>query len=155
MLVTKRTHIQIGDNKNLFDWTYIENAAHAHLLAAERLSTDHPKFSQVAGQVFFITNGEPLPYWDFGRSLWKAVGHVPEKTTIIPRPVAMIIATIMEFISWLTGKPAVLNRFRIMIICTTRWCSIDKARKALDYEPPVSVHEGIRRAAEVRVTSPR
>lgn len=153
MLVTNRTNIQFGDNKNLFDWTYIENAAYAHILAAERLSPEHPKFSQVAGQAFFITNGEPIPYWDFGKALWKVVGHVPSKTTVIPRPVGMVIATIMELISWFTGKPATLTRFRIMIFCTTRWCSIDKARRALDYEPPVPLQEGIRRAAEVRISS--
>ncbi|KAI0092373.1 hypothetical protein BDY19DRAFT_983745 [Irpex rosettiformis] len=148
MLVAKKTHIQFGDNTNLFDWTYIENAAHAHLLAAERLNPDHPKFSEVAGQAFFITNGEPIPYWDFGRELWKAVGHVPSKITVIPRSVGILIATIMELVSWFTGRPAVLTRFRIMIFCTTRWCSIEKARKALDYEPPVPLHEGIRKAAE-------
>ena len=155
LLTTNRTNVQFGDNKNLFDWTYIENAAHAHILAAQRLSPDHPKFSQVAGQAFFITNGEPIPYWNFSRSLWKAVGHVPSQTTVIPRPVGILIAIIMELISWFTGKPATLTRFRIMIFYTTRWCSIDKARKALDYEPPVPLQEGIRRAAEVRIFSIR
>lgn len=34
----KQTHFQIGDNTNLFDWTYVTNVAKAHLLAADRLS---------------------------------------------------------------------------------------------------------------------
>ncbi|KAL4244680.1 hypothetical protein ABKN59_010242 [Abortiporus biennis] len=33
-----QTHFQIGDNNNLFDWTYVENVAHAHLLAADKLN---------------------------------------------------------------------------------------------------------------------
>lgn len=32
-----RGRLQVGDGKNMFDWTYIGNAAQAHLLAAEAL----------------------------------------------------------------------------------------------------------------------
>jgi len=32
-----QTKFQIGDNENLFDWTYVGNVAHAHLLASDRL----------------------------------------------------------------------------------------------------------------------
>jgi sterol-4alpha-carboxylate 3-dehydrogenase (decarboxylating) len=39
----QQTNFQIGDNTNMFDWTYVENVAHAHLLAADRLS-DPPAF---------------------------------------------------------------------------------------------------------------
>lgn len=34
--------IQIGANKNLFDWTYIDNVVHAHLLAASKLDDSVP-----------------------------------------------------------------------------------------------------------------
>ncbi|KAI0697779.1 hypothetical protein BC835DRAFT_1337117 [Cytidiella melzeri] len=148
VMVTKKTGIQIGDNKNLFDWTYIENAAQAHILAADRLSPDHPKYSQVAGQAFFITNGDPRPYWDFPRALWKAAGHVPSKIVVIPKFVGLIIGIIMEIICWFTGKPALLTRFRVTYVCMTRWCNIDKARKALDYEPAITIDEGIKRSVE-------
>lgn len=148
VMVTKRTGMQIGDNKNLFDWTYIENAAHAHVLAVDRLSPSHPKFSQVAGQAFFITNGEPRPFWDLSRALWKAAGHTPTKITVIPRSIAMILAAITELISWLTGKQLLLTRFRVTYMCMTRWCNIDKARKALDYNPLVTLDEGIKRSVE-------
>jgi sterol-4alpha-carboxylate 3-dehydrogenase (decarboxylating) len=149
VMVTKKTGMQIGDNTNLFDWTYIENAAYAHILAADRLSPEHPKYSQVAGEAFFISNGEPRPYWDFPRGLWKAAGHVPERIVVLPKFVGMIIAIIMEAISWFTGVPALLTRFRVTYVCMTRWCNIDKARKALDYQPLYSLDEGIRLSAEV------
>ncbi|KAF7799201.1 hypothetical protein EIP86_010432 [Pleurotus ostreatoroseus] len=148
LIEAKRTGMQIGDNSNLFDWTYIENAAHAHLLAADRLSLDHPKYAQVAGEAFFITNGEPRPYWDFPRALWKVAGHTPTKITVLSRPVAMILAAIMEFIGWITGKPSTLTRFRVTYLCTTRYFNIEKARRALDYEPIVALDEGIKRSAE-------
>jgi sterol-4alpha-carboxylate 3-dehydrogenase (decarboxylating) len=150
VMVNNRTGIQIGDNTNLFDFTYIENAAHAHILAADRLSPEHPKYSQVAGQAFFISNGEPVHYWDFPRALWKAAGHTPTKIRVIPKPIALVIAIIMEFVCWLQGKEPVLNRFRVHYICLNRYCNIEKARSALDYNPPVSLSEGIRRSAQVR-----
>lgn len=31
---------QIGNNDNLFDWTYVDNVTHAHLLASDRLETN-------------------------------------------------------------------------------------------------------------------
>jgi sterol-4alpha-carboxylate 3-dehydrogenase (decarboxylating) len=35
---TGKKNLQLGDNTNLFDWTYVDNIAHAHLLAADKLS---------------------------------------------------------------------------------------------------------------------
>lgn len=37
-----QTKFQIGSNENLFDWTYVGNVAHAHLLAADKLDTTYP-----------------------------------------------------------------------------------------------------------------
>ncbi|PLW41057.1 hypothetical protein PCASD_07958 [Puccinia coronata f. sp. avenae] len=37
VLKTGKHGIQIGSNKNLFDWTYVDNVVHAHILAAEKL----------------------------------------------------------------------------------------------------------------------
>lgn len=152
-MASGRTNVQLGNNSNLFDWTYIENAAQAHLLAADRLSPSHPKYSQVAGQAFFITNGEPLPYWDFPRGLWKVAGHTPTSVIAIPKFFAYIIGAISEFIGWLLGKPMLLNRFVVTIVTSTRYCNIDKARKALDYDPEIPLQEGMRRSVEVRLNS--
>lgn len=43
----KSKWVQIGTGKNKFDWTYVENAAYAHVLAADKLTNGSP----VAGQV--------------------------------------------------------------------------------------------------------
>ncbi|EIW79981.1 hypothetical protein CONPUDRAFT_126428 [Coniophora puteana RWD-64-598 SS2] len=140
-----RSYIQLGNNQNLFDWTYIGNAAKAHLLAADRLSLDHPKFRLVAGQAFFITNGDPRPWWEFPRLLWKTGGYsIPEKTTVIPRYAAYIIAMFTELVGWLSEKRPSLTRMSVLYCCTSRWCDISKARHALDYNPDISLEEGAR-----------
>ncbi|KAF5343232.1 hypothetical protein D9758_013419 [Tetrapyrgos nigripes] len=65
-------NIQIGDNTSLVDYLYVSNAARAHTLAANRLFSDP---DTVAGQVFFVTNGSPLPPWTFNRLIWKELSR--------------------------------------------------------------------------------
>ncbi|GJE93179.1 NAD(P)-binding protein [Phanerochaete sordida] len=147
-ILTGNTNVQIGSNQNLFDWTYIENAAHAHLLAADRLAPGHPKYQQVAGEAFFITNGEPRPYWDLPRALWREVGYTPKSVTVLPKSIAWLLALMLEIVCWVRGTDPLFTRYRVHMMCATRYCSIEKARKALDYEPPVPLDEGIRRSAQ-------
>ena len=42
---TGRTGIQIGNNTNLMDWTYVMNVADAHILAADKLVASAKIFS--------------------------------------------------------------------------------------------------------------
>ena len=51
--------IRIGDGKNLIDTVYVENAAAAHLQAADALAPGSP----VAGNAYFISQGEPVNCW--------------------------------------------------------------------------------------------
>lgn len=37
-----------------------------------------PNLLQVPGQAFFITNGEPVYFWDFSRMVWKELGDTNE-----------------------------------------------------------------------------
>ena len=61
-----QAHFQIGENKNLFDWTYVGNVACAHLLAADKLNTPSPesplssleKFPMSIDEVPPLTNAE-------------------------------------------------------------------------------------------------
>ena len=52
--------VGLGEKK-LSDFTYVTNVVDAMLAAAERLGPDSP----IAGQAYFITNGEPMSFWDF------------------------------------------------------------------------------------------
>jgi nucleoside-diphosphate-sugar epimerase len=50
---------QIGDGHNLIDGTYIDDAADAHILAADKLE-ERPDLS---GNIYFISQGEPVLAW--------------------------------------------------------------------------------------------
>ncbi|KAJ7644082.1 C-3 sterol dehydrogenase [Roridomyces roridus] len=253
-----QTNFQIGDNNNLFDWTYVGNVAAAHLLAADRLDDPPPApvlndlpeipktpeevppltkkedelihfalpdinittgvrriptsearplgpcivpppnadalvaaFSgpapqtrpimrtrfdplsdytiartkihapgtsplQVAGQAFFITNGEPCYFWDFARLLWRHLDEIfPEKAAArkrgvwqLPKQVGMLAAEGAEWWGWLTGKDPTFTKFKVSFSCANRWYNIEKARRVLGYEPKVGVEEGVRLMVE-------
>ncbi|KAL5501439.1 ERG26 [Sanghuangporus vaninii] len=225
VLYNKQTHFQLGDNTNLFDWTYVTNVAKAHLLAADRLTDPRPdlaeavdqplppidlstgirrvptskarligpamqpppnaaelevayrsspfyesrpvhrtRFDQLApstmertesnplrvdGEVFFITNGEPVYFWDFTRTVWHLMGDPQDRGVFrLPRSLAGVLATLAEGWSWLVGKEPGFTRFRVTFSCAQRWHNIEKARLVLGYEPEIGVVEGIRRMCD-------
>ncbi|KAJ3573214.1 hypothetical protein NP233_g2578 [Leucocoprinus birnbaumii] len=253
-----KTHFQIGDNTNLFDWTYVGNVAKAHLLAADKLELpppapplsekeelplivdDVPPFNeaeqkligeplsfveatlghhriptsearplgpyvelppngkqieaafyasdrspqirpilrnrfdplstaslvraklrdlnsnplQVAGQAFFITNGEPCYFWDFPRLIWQHLdkyfpGHrKPRSVFQMPKSLGLAAATGAEMLGSLSGKEPAFTRFKVAFSCATRWHNIEKARRVLGYEPDVGVDEGVKLMVE-------
>ncbi|MCP4592311.1 MAG: NAD-dependent epimerase/dehydratase family protein, partial [bacterium] len=51
--------VQIGDGRNQIDITYIDNAAEAHVLAADRLRPG----AACAGRAYFISQGNPVALW--------------------------------------------------------------------------------------------
>ncbi|RKU44063.1 erg26, C-3 sterol dehydrogenase [Coniochaeta pulveracea] len=137
--------LQIGDNTNLFSFTYGGNAADAHLLAAEKLLRPDP--SGVGGEAFFITNGEPRPFWDFPWAIMRAAGDTTprEQVRVVPRTLALAVAFIAEWFAWLTGSKPFITVPIVKYTTMHRWYNIAKARERLGYEPKVDFEEGIRR----------
>lgn len=254
-----QTNVQVGENNNLFDWTYVGNVARAHLLAADKLDAPPPALPlselekqptspdevpplsdaeinllnypvlpiglttgnqriptcearplgpyitlppngekiaaafedpdflvtqrpvmrtrfdqlsepslkrakvfnpetnplQVAGQVFFITNGEPLYFWDMPRMVWNELDkyfpgkRTPKSPFKMSRSLGMVAGWGSEWFSYLKGVDPVFTRFRVIFMTATRWHNIEKARRVLGYEPEIGVEEGVKRMVEV------
>ncbi|KAL7276508.1 erg26, C-3 sterol dehydrogenase [Rhizina undulata] len=142
-----QTKFQIGDNQNLFDFTYIGNAAYAHILAAEKLiamPVDTAKSSStVDGETFFITNGQPVYFWDFPRTIWALKHHIPSYTIKMPRELGVAIGGAAELFAWLMGREPGFTRFRVKFSCWNRYFDIRKAKELLGYRPLVELHEGL------------
>lgn len=153
-----QTKFQLGDNSNLFDFTYVGNVAHAHILAALALLATHTRSSssattprpdeeeKVDGEAFFITNGSPVYFWDFAHMLWAAAGDTtrPEQIWVIEKGVGLALASAIEWIWWAAGgwKPN-LTRKAVNYSCMTRYYNISKAETRLGYRPLVGVEESI------------
>lgn len=143
VLKMKQTKFQVGDNNNLFDWTYVGNVADAHVLAAQKCLSLSER-ERVAGEVFLITNDEPTYFWTLARTVWKADGHVDKYNIVLPRTVALAIGYVSEFVAHIMKKEAGLTPFRVKVACAHRYHNILKAKEILSYEPEVSIEEGIR-----------
>ena len=132
--------MRIGDRDPLVDFTYVENAAFAHVLAADRLEPGAP----ISGKPFFISQDEPVPLWSFINRLLAAGSLPPVGRTVSPR-VAYGLAAILEFIYRtlpLRGEPR-LTRFLVEELSTAHWFDITAARQELGYLPIVSIEEGL------------
>ncbi|KAI4177918.1 MAG: hypothetical protein LQ343_000002 [Gyalolechia ehrenbergii] len=156
-----QTKFQLGDNTNLFDFTYVGNAAHAHILAAIALLTTAHKFGTMTpldferadGVPFFITNTTPIYFWDFARAVWSAAGDpvslsAPSSILAINETLGLFIATLMEWIFWIiflgTKQPS-MTRGIVKYSCMTRYFDTGKAQRVLGYKPIWGLEEAVGR----------
>lgn len=138
---TGRLH-RIGRIDPLIDPIYVDNAAEAHLLAAHRLTPG----SAIAGKIYFVTQGEPIPLWTMINSMLRAAG-LPPVDRSVPASLAMSLGRLMEWGYRLAGRTdePPMTRFLVRELSTTHWFKIDAARRDLGYHPRVTFDEGFRR----------
>jgi nucleoside-diphosphate-sugar epimerase len=138
---------RVGRASPLIDSTYIDNAADAHLLAADRLASPPRQGGEaVAGKAYFLSQGEPLPLWDLVNRILQAAGLGPVTRTV-PFGVAYAAGWVLEavyVVLWRQDEPP-MTRFLARELATAHWFDIGAARRDLGYEPAVSTEEGLRR----------
>jgi nucleoside-diphosphate-sugar epimerase len=134
----------VGRESKLSDFTYVDNLVDALVLADRRLEAD----PSLGGRAWFVTNGEPVAFWDFVDRVLEALGMSPTRGRI-PYGAAYVAAAFAEAFDALLRREAGpengLTRFAIRYMCTHHYFSIDRARRDLGYEPAVGIDEGIRR----------
>jgi 2-alkyl-3-oxoalkanoate reductase len=133
---------RIGRRNPLVDSIYIDNAAEAHLQAADRLAPG----AALAGKAYFLSQGEPQPLWDLINRILAAAG-APPVTKTIPAPLALLAGSLFEAAYralHLAGEPP-MTRFLAHQLSTAHWFDIRAARRDLGYRPRVSIDEGLRR----------
>lgn len=137
----------IGNRYKLSDFTYISNLVDGVVAAYDKLFPASP----VCGQAYFITNGEPIAFFDFVEKFLMQIGY-PPITGKVPYWLAYSVAAIAEGYDTLKGgTPGAengLTRFAVRYMVTHHYFNIEKAKRDLDWEPQVTLDEGIKLTIE-------
>jgi nucleoside-diphosphate-sugar epimerase len=134
---------RVGDGTNLVDITYVENAAEAHLLAADALAAPD---SPVAGKPYFLSQGEPVNCWEWIDQVLAIAGLPPVQKSVsakAARRVGRVCEGAYRLLR-LKGEPP-MTRFLAAQLSTSHWFDISAARRDFGYAPRISTDEGMRR----------
>jgi 2-alkyl-3-oxoalkanoate reductase len=133
---------RVGNGKNLIDIVYIENAAAAHIQAADTLKEGSP----VCGRAYFISQGEPVQCWQWVDDLLALASLPPVRSSMSFSAAwrsGIALETVYRLLRIQTEPP--MTRFLAAQLGREHWFDISAARRDFGYQPQVSTAEGMRR----------
>ncbi len=140
---TGRLKAYVGDAHKKSDFTYVDNLVQALMLAGDKLEVG----GTLGGQAYFVTNQEPLAFWEFVGRVLDGLGYARPKLKV-PYPVAFGVAAIREAFDAVRGATPTedrFSRFTIRYLTTHHYFDCGKAARDLGYKPTVDLTEGIKR----------
>ena len=131
---------KIGRKDDLVDTVYVDNAADAHILALHKLIEN----VSLSGNIYFISQDDPVSKWKMANSFLDAAGLPPIKGHVSQRT-AFFAGCICEFCYKLFNikKDPPITKFAAMEAATSHWFNISKAKKDLGYYPEISTKQGL------------
>jgi 3beta-hydroxy-delta5-steroid dehydrogenase/steroid delta-isomerase len=130
---------RIGGRGGLHDHVHVDNLVHAHLLAAEALSTDSP----VCGSAYFVSDCEPAHMFDFVKPFFEGLGYQVPTANLPAAP----LRSVMKAWQWLHFKlgiaeplftPHELNKLVISHVVSS-----GAAERDFGYQPIKSIDAGM------------
>ena len=94
------------------------------------------------GQVYNITNGDPIRFWDLADHLFKQL-HISYRKEKLPYSVVYALAALWELKSKFTGTEPPITRYTAGIAAKSCTMTITKAEKMLGYKPKQTNLEAI------------
>jgi len=131
----------VGDGLNRVGVTYVDNAAWAHLQAADALA-----HGSCAGNAYFVTDPEPVAIWAWLNTILDRLGRAP-LTRRVPLGAARAVGAALEGIWWafsLSGEPP-MTRFVASQLATSHHYDLSGAVGDCGYAPPVSAEQALER----------
>jgi nucleoside-diphosphate-sugar epimerase len=133
---------RVGDGQNLVALTYIDNAASAHLQAADALAPGSPN----AGRPYFVTDGAPVNLWRWVEDFLLALGLGPIRRAV-PRRAAWALGAVLEA-AWtlfrLDGEP-LMTRFVANELAASHWYDLRAAEADFGYRRVIDPDEAMAR----------
>ncbi len=129
----------VGSGAALIDSTYIDNAADAIVAGLDRVPA-------LGGQAFVISNGQPRPVRELINRIVLAAGLEPP-TLRVPYTVARVGGLAAEKVWDRTERDddPPMTSFLAEQLATAHWFDQRATRRALQWEPAVSLDEGFAR----------
>ena len=132
--------VQVGTGTNKVDITYVEDAARAHLLACKALKAG----SATAGQVYFISQDDPVILWSWFNNLLTLMDIPPVKRKISlgsARLLAGVMESAYRFLAIQSEPP--LTRFSASVLALDHYYNISKAKRDFGYQPQFSMDNAL------------
>jgi len=129
----------VGSGTALIDATYVDNAADALLAAVDRAPN-------LNGRALVVSNGQPRPVAELLTRIVAAAGLPPPRIQV-PARVAWAGGKAVEMVWERTGREddPPMTSFLAEQLATAHWFDQRETRRALQWEPAVSLEEGFRR----------
>lgn len=130
----------VGSGKNRVDFTFVDDAATAHLLALDRLEPGSP----IAGKAYFLSQIDPVELWPFVNHILDVAG-LPPVTKRLPYSIAYAAGAMLE--RWYrlmkSSEEPPITRFVAAQLAHSHWFNVSAARRDLNYDPRIPTAEAI------------
>jgi nucleoside-diphosphate-sugar epimerase len=126
----------VGDGRNEVSITAVENAAHAHVLAADRLAPGAPH----AGRAYFLGQSEPVALWPWLAAVLDRAG-LRRPRGRVPLPLAYVGGLALEGLWTLlrrAGEPP-MTRFLALQLARSHSYDLAPAQRDFGYAEEVSL----------------
>lgn len=135
----------VGGGHNLVDISYVDNVAHAHMLAAKNLSGP----GTASGKAYFVSQCQPVNLWQWINELFARVGIEPV-TASVPFTLAYNMGAVLEGFHrlLLPHREPRMTRFLAEQLSKSHYFSCAAIERDLGYHPRVSTEEGMDKLVE-------
>lgn len=136
---------RVGDGTNQIDMIYVENAALAHVQAAEAMKEK----SAVCGNAYFISQNDPVNCWGWINEILELAGLPRVRRSISyfwADKLGGALEAYYEMMN-LESEPR-MTRFLAAQLAKSHYYDISRAKRDFNYYPVISTEEGMRRLGE-------
>ncbi|XP_077980644.1 short-chain dehydrogenase/reductase family 42E member 1-like [Glandiceps talaboti] len=136
MMETGVMMFTIGGPDILIEWVHVDNLAAGHILAAESLSEE--KEHKSAGEVYFISDGNPVNQFEWIKPLYRGLGLTVPFISV-PYIFMYCVGFLVEWIHFIVRPfynfQPLITRTELFQVGVTHYFNLDKAAKHLGYQP--------------------
>ncbi len=147
---SKAMPFRIGSGSAVFQYLYVGNAAHAHLIVMEKMLQGN---RNMAGKAYHITDFPAENFFDLPNRILEPLGiPLPPKGKWVPCPLMYAVGAMAEGLAWLL-RPVVklqpaITRSSVRFVCVTMTTRGERLKNDAGYEPVYSLEEAVERTVE-------